>query len=195
MEMILTALAAVVFLSSAASAAEVSKTKEQWTRAKSGHSVSGTAVRHSAVVHPANAITGGPAFASPNNAASSLPSYGGGDRFSGPSQGSTVRPLRAMPRSRTSGSAAFGVGPVVQGGYTTGAATPSRSTSGGGGTPIASSGKGGSISGPGVTTGQADAASGGGASGADPLAKIVAGLGSMFGDMAKAMSAMWGGGG
>ena len=193
MDMILTALAAVALFSSAASAAEVSKTKEQWTRAKSGHSVSGTAVRHSAVVHPANAITGGPAFASPNNAASSLPSYGGG---SGPSQGATVRPLRAMPRSRTSGSAAFGVGPVVQGGYTTGPATPSRSTPGGGGTPIASSGKGGAISGPGVTSGQADAASGGGAnSGADPLAKIVAGLGSMFGDMAKAMSAMWGGGG
>ena len=195
MKTILSALAAVALLSSIASAAEASKTKEGWARGHSAHRVSGTAAHHSAAVHPANAIAGGQGFSSPNYASSNLPAYGG-SLGSGP-KGATVRPLRAVPRSRTSGAGAFVPGGPVQGrGYSTESAAPAKSTAGGGGTAIA--GKGRALGGPGVTKGEADTPPGGAAadaSGNDPLSKIMAGLGSMFGDMAKSMSAMWGTGG
>lgn len=199
MKTILAALFAAALLTSAAAAAAASKS-EEWTHSKSAHRVSGTAVRHhSATVRPAaNAISGGQGFSSPNYASSSLPAYGG-SLASGPSHAGSVRPLRPMPRSRTSGAGAFTAGASQGHTYTTVQASPaSASVASAGGSKIQMDRRGRSLSGPGVAVGDADTAPGGAnnnANGGDPLSKIVAGIGSMFGDMAKAMSAMWGGGG
>ena len=199
MKTILAALAFAVLLSPAARAAEASKSTEEWTHTKSSRRVSGTAAHHSATVHPAsNAIAGGQGFSSPNYASSSLPAYGG-SLGSGPSHAGSVKPLRPLARSRTSGAGAFVAGGPVQGhSYTTIQGSQASNTGGSAGGSKIQMGKGRSLGGPGVTTGDADTAPGGAnnsANGTDPLSKIVAGLGSMFGDMAKSMSAMWGGGG
>jgi hypothetical protein len=200
MKTILAALAAAVLLSSAAPAGATEKTKEGWTHTKSSHRVSGTAAHHSATVHPAaNAMAGGQGFYSPNYASSSLPAYGG-SLASGPSRAGSVKPLRPMARSRTSGAGAFVAGGSAQGHtYTTVQASPaSASVSSAGGSKIQMGRNGRALSGQGVAQGDADTAPGGAnntSNGSDPLSKIVAGLGSMFGDMAKSMSAMWGGGG
>jgi hypothetical protein len=196
MKTILSALAVASLLSSAASAEEAAvKSREHWSRARATHGggAAGTVARHSAVMRPAES-NGGRAF-SPA-ASSNMPSFGA--RSSGP-HGGAVQPLRPMPRSRTTGSGVYVAGGPAQGrAYTAEAASPARMAGAAAGTPIAP-GKGGrSLAGPGITKGDPDTPPGGvagDANGGDPLSKITASLGSMFGEMAKAMSAMWGGGG
>ncbi len=188
MKTLLSALAAVALVSSAASAAEASKTKEDWTPGHAPRRISGTASHHSAAVRPAAAITGGQGFAAPRFDASNHSSFGGSLASA---QGGTVRPLRAMPRSRTSGAGVFVEGLVQGRGYATESAAPAKANAGGGTAIVA--GKGRALSGPGLTKGDADVPPGGAAAGSDPLSIIASSIGNLFGDIAKAMTALWGG--
>jgi hypothetical protein len=182
MNPIFAALAAVLLLSSAASAEVSSNTDNGSTHVKSVHRVSGSASRYAPVVRPPKTFAGSEIFSSQNFASSNLPSYGGPLSL-GPGQRSTVAPLRPMPRSRTSGSGVFVAGPVQGRGYTAEQAAPA-SVSVGGGSKIRIDGNGRSLGGVGVASGKPDTLPSGG-NGSDPLSNILKGIAGIFGDMAK----------